>query len=218
MSGNGVGLLVRETTETRVPVAVPSGLSNWKNLYARIRGVSPLLMHNPAGMKRSEGTLGMKVIPTPLQEALDGLYRLPDGRLFIKADAVRESMKGGGIGHRLGKKAAPGVLAAAVIEHPDHPFFIVEREDGTPVTEDPNDWTIDTRRAVVVRQGILRSRAAINPWYADIVFQYDSKFVTAEHVITFIGNGGQSRGLLDYRPQKGGPFGRFEVISASSSE
>src|SRR5258708_34038900 len=60
----------------------------------RIKGVSPLLMHNPVGLMKTGGgpaTKVAKAIPTPLDEARAGLYRMPNGQLFVPSDAVREA-------------------------------------------------------------------------------------------------------------------------------
>ena len=195
------------------PIPVPLGLTKWGTLNVTIRGVTPLLMHNPSQMRRGEA-LGRKEIPTPEAEAETSLYRTAGGDLYIKADHVRESIKSASIGTRIGRKAAKPILAAALTEHPEHPFFILHR-DGQPI----RSWEIDTRRAVVQRNGILRSRAVIPcPWEAECVFQFDRAVIAPEIIVTLLGQAGQTAGLLDYRPAKGGSFGRFEVVEASAEE
>ena len=193
---------------------IPKSPTNWKTLRIIIRGVTPLLMHNPSQMRRAE-TMARKTIPSPEEEAEAGLYRFDTGELYIKADHVREAMKAAAVGVRFNRKAAKPVLAAAVMEHPDYPRFLLTR-DGEPITT----WDIDTRRAVVQRQGILRSRPVVRlPWQATCVFIFDVGVVAdpAPLVATMM-QAGQTSGLLDYRPSKGGSFGRFEVIAASAEE
>lgn len=191
-------------------IDVPTGLTNWETVCARIEGVTPLLMHNPEKMRRA-ASVGRKEIPTPEIEAETALYRNPDGTLYIKADHVREAIKAAAVGVRIGKRAARSVLASALMEHPDYPFFTLFR-GAEPITT----WEIDTRRTVIQKQGILRSRALIpTPWEAEVVFQYDSAVIPdPSHIITFLGQAGQISGLLDYRPNRGGSFGRFEVTKA----
>jgi hypothetical protein len=82
----------------------------------RITGLNPLLMHNPIGMKRSGGGLGgPKKIPTAGDEAEAGVYRMPNGTLFVPSIAFRSSIvgKGGGATRmRIGKFSAKAAGAA----------------------------------------------------------------------------------------------------------
>lgn len=122
-----------------------------KTIKAKIKGVGlGVLLHNPAGMGQSNGK---KVIPTAEQEAAAGCYwtedktsvAVPSWNLFqalVKAAAAWKD----------GKTTMSRVVAGGVTVEPPMLSF------GT------KEYAIDTRRAVVQRQGILRSRPLLKDW------------------------------------------------------
>lgn len=177
-------------------------------LHIKLNGLSPLLMHSPESMRRTDDeTLGRKVIPSPEEEAAASRYLLPDGNFYVPAIAVRSSMLHGARGYRIGKRPAREILAGAVILS-DEVFPLLR--DGQPIAGD--DYVIDSRRAVVQRQGIIRNRAKIElPWQVEAVFDYNSQLANLEQIKTALNNAGQIAGLLDGRPGTGLWFGRYEV-------
>lgn len=195
-------------------LSVPEQLTKWRIFGVDIRGVTPLLMNNPAKMRGASGkSLDKKEIPTPENEALSGRY-VNDAGLYVKSDALRQSMINGSSGLKINKKAANVILSAAVMELPDALEFTLFR-DGSPIS--PTEYEIDVRRCVVQRQGVLRARPRIDlPWSFTGRFLVDTAVVggKAEPVISALARAGQIVGLLDYRPAKKGSFGRFEVLRA----
>jgi hypothetical protein len=197
------------TTTTRVEIEIPEVLVRWRRFGARLEGVTPLLMHNPRNLMQSGQGVGRKEVPPPEKEAEAGLYRLADGRLYIPADNVRECMLRGAIGLRTGRKALKPIIAAAVMV--DEPAFILQR-NGEPLL---NHDVIDLRRVVVQKAGVIRARGMVDtPWQLDITFVFDEEVIKAEAIIQALQRAGQVVGVLDYRPERGGVFGRFSVTSA----
>lgn len=177
-------------------------------LHITLNGQSPLLMHNPQGMLGGKSdSMNRKQIPTAEEDAEKSLYVLPDGNLFVPAVAVRNSMLSGAKGYRIGKKSAWAVLAGAVLMIDEMlPLY----RNGNPISG--KDYSIDIRRAVVQRQGIPRARARIElPWQLDCIFGYNEDLAGLDHINTALNSAGQMIGLLDYRVEKKGWFGRFEV-------
>lgn len=178
-------------------------------LYILLNGLTPLLMNTPINMVKpgEKGGLITKSIPSPEEEAMKSRYLLPDGNMYVPAVAVRNSMLSGAKGYRIGRRAASIILSGAVILT-EEKFPLLR--DGKPISGD--DYSIDTRRAVIQGQGIMRSRAKIElPWVVKCVFDYNSELASLEHIKEALNNAGQIVGLLDYRPEKKGWFGRFEV-------
>ncbi len=100
------------------------------------------------------------------------------------------------------------------MEIPEALEFYLHR-NGKTLTD--KDYIIDTRRCVVQRNGVLRSRPCIElPWGLTARFLVDTAVVgsKAEPVISSIARAGQIAGLGDYRPQRKGSFGRYQVLSA----
>ena len=60
---------------------------------------------------------------------------------------------------------------------------------------------------------MLRSRPKIPKWEATFYIIYDKTFLPNVDILRqILSDAGKRFGLLDYRPQKGGPFGVFEVV------
>src|SRR5260370_14267179 len=103
--------------------------------------------------------LGRKRIDDAGAEAEAGTYRLEGGQLYHPAIAFRSALLSAGKGRRIGKLSAPGVLSGAVfLSHAE--CALVNPETGKPI----KTYTIDVRRAVVQRAGVLRRRPSIDPW------------------------------------------------------
>lgn len=182
-------------------------------LRFKLQGTQSLMMHNPISMAKPKPT-GMKGrdVPSPEEEALVSRYVLPDGNFYVPAVGVRKSMLEGSIGFTIGKRAAYGVLAGAVTLIDE--AFPLLNGDGTPYSG--NIYIIDTRRVRVGQAGIMRSRALISlPWTVDCAFRLNQKLATMEQVKDALNNAGLTKGLLDYRPGKGGWFGTYEVADMS---
>jgi len=178
-----------------------------KTLQFTLNGLSPILMHNPSGMKRDAGDMNRKTISSPEEEAEKSVYKFPDGNLYVPAVAVRNCLLNGAKGYRIGKKGAIAILSGAVLMV-DEAFSLYR--DGKPISD--KDYTIDVRRAVVQRQGITRARARIElPWKLECTFGFNETLAGLDHVKTALEAAGQIVGLLDYRVEKKGWFGRFEV-------
>ena len=179
-------------------------------LQGTIVGKTPMLMHNPAGsMFVASASVGRKRIPTPEEEAEASTYRLPNKDLCVPAVAVRNSILAGCTGLRLNRRAATNIIAGALL--PSDLMFPLLNLDGEPI----RSYVIDTQRAVVQRQGIMRSRARIDPpWVVAFTFNLNTSLATAEAIVSIVGDAlgvaGQSIGLLDYRPQKKGWYGTFD--------
>ncbi|GAH26832.1 unnamed protein product, partial [marine sediment metagenome] len=181
-----------------------------ETLHIQLYGLSPLLMHNPVGSMptdASEQKLGRKKIPKPEDEAKAGRYLLPDGNFYVPAIAVRNSLLTGTRGQLINRRSALPYISGGVLML-DEAFPLYR--DGERIQGD--DYTIDTRRAVVQRQGIMRSRPRIElPWQLEAIFDYDKDIVDLNVIRAVAERAGRTVGLLDYRVERKGWFGRFEV-------
>lgn len=179
-----------------------------------ITGTSPLLMNNPAGMKKpgEDGGPKVKKLPTPEEEARGLLYIDSDGKLFGPAMGFKSAIATAGKGRKIGKAFVPALVRGNV-------FCPIEVERVTllnPKNKKPlsdKDYTVDSRRAVLKnggkKVGVVRSRPRIESWACEVLLEIDTDFITAEHVTELLQLAGRSVGYLDFRPENGGPFGRF---------
>ena len=193
---------------------------------AEIEGVTAILMHKP-NLPVSDGSpkpTSRKRIPTPTEEAEAGAYQFDDGRLYIPALWVQRNMIEAGKQFKNPqnvRQTMKTIMAASLIP-PSVEGFVLHNGDGEPVTE----YEIDTRRAVVMRAAVMRSRPLIpTPWSATIEFGFDpdpligadlkpeNLLKAGDHFLNCLRVGGSRLGLGDYRPEKSGPFGKFAIKS-----
>ena len=169
-----------------------------------------LLMNNPSSMfaprelakgKRSTDK------PTAEEDAAKSAYWTPDhSSLAFPAMNLWAGMKAASKGYKspVNKKLALSPLIAGDVEVlPDMIPF------GTA------DYQIDVRRAVVQRAGIPRARAWLPSWRLKFTVNWEAQFLgegdgwLQENLEVL----GTRVGIGDFRPQRGGPFGRFRVVT-----
>ena len=73
------------------------------------------------------------------------------------------------------------------------------------------DYDIDTRRATVQRNAVLRSRPRLEKWAAKVELEIDEEFIAEPTLRELMDIAGRIIGVGDFRPEKSGPFGRFRV-------
>jgi hypothetical protein len=171
----------------------------------KITGISPLLMNNPASMQPRQKGFKTKTIPTPEEEAKSKLYINDKGHLYVKTMAFRSSLLGACAGRRLGKVGAKGVIAGSVFTT-DTETELLDPKTGKPIT----DYVINIARAVVQKSGVLRARPEIKAWSCNLDLEIDNDFLPEPSLIEELLNiAGKIRGILDWRPEKMGTYGRF---------
>jgi hypothetical protein len=175
-------------------------------LTVHVEGTSPLLMNSAAGL----GQAAPGEIPAPEVEAERGAYRLPDGALYFPATGFRGALVAAGKGHRIGKRFATGVLGGAVFAS-EEAAALTDPASGEPLTA----YQIDVRRCVPpgARGGVsvLRARPRLDKWAAVFTLEYDDTLVDPQTILHFLGIAGRNVGVGNFRPAKGGWFGRFAV-------
>jgi len=178
-----------------------------------ITGTSPLLMHNPAGMARNGSALGTKKIPKPEDEARAALYE-EGGDLWFPAQAFKAALVSVSKGRRLSKRAATGVVKGSVFPAEER-CWLIHPETGEPLGAD--DYEVDIRRVVVQRSAVFRARPKITRWATKVAFDIDPDVISPDPdgslpILLYLLNiAGRTIGVGDFRPECGGPFGRFEA-------
>lgn len=167
----------------------------------RIVGTAPLLMHSPTGLGAEKGARG--VIPSPEEQAETALYRDGNGKIVVPARCIEGSIVKAGAGKTAGgqgKKTYKNFILAGVQVMPEEVPLIYE-----------GDFIIDKRRAVIMRQGIIRCRPRFNKWALEFDIRVIDAYLLGHGQDTMLKSifedAGSLVGLLDFRPR----FGRFEV-------
>jgi hypothetical protein len=182
------------------------------NFTATLEGMTPILMHSPQGMRVHDPNPSRagKSIPSPEEEAEAGAYRDESGVLSMPAVAIQRTMIEAAKQYRDPNNTRATLMKkmAATLALPEQEFFPLTRE-GELLTK----YEIDTRRAVVQRNAVMRSRPKIaTPWELEVTMGYDPTLMSPEQIARIMMVAGQQIGIGDYRPERSGPFGRFRVI------
>jgi hypothetical protein len=167
------------------------------SVQVRISGVSALLMH-AYPMAPPEH---LDKLP-PEEQVKAHLYTHNGGAIHIPSEAIRRALVAGA-GYSKGKgRATLAKNAAAAI--------LVEPEDCTLT---PQKYTIDSRPVVIpaTRGRIVRHRARWDAWQVSFRILHLPELVTTSQLRRILDDTGQLVGILDYRPERKGPYGRFTV-------
>ena len=199
---SGAGSKVEETSGT----GAARGTKNVVTFEVRGIGLG-LLQHNPGGMSQRQGAMGAKRIPEPEVEAAAGVYRDADGFIAMRASAFRSAILSACKNFKIGKDTAIARMAPGVLEVGDEFCRLLHPATKEPLTK----WEVDIRRAVVQRQAVLRARPLFREWLTYVTFEIDVDFVTEEQVLDRFCAAGKAKGVGDYRIEKRGRFGQFEV-------
>lgn len=181
---------------------------NKKRVGLRIVGISCLIQHQwsvkALGMIRDKHA-GKKTktrdIRDPEAEGTGAMYRTDKGQPGVPAMAIKSAIisaahKDIGIEKTLVKKSL-------FIICNDSKNILPMECDEPVITEDP----------VRVGQGStdLRYRPYFHRWAVDILFEIDAELLQVEDLLNLIDRAGFGVGIGEWRPEKGGEFGRFQV-------
>ncbi len=151
----------------------------------------------------------MREVAVPEHEAEDATYRLEDGTFGIPVSAFKGAIAGAA--HR--DLGIPRTIVNQGIriygDGRDH------RDFTSLVRLHPNEG--DPRiREDVVRVGIdsadLRWRMSFGPgWFAHLQIEFDADKLTSQTIVVLLQRAGFGVGVGEWRPEKGGTWGTFEV-------
>ena len=180
----------------------------------KIQGKDPgIMFNNPAMMAVDTSSMskGKKTYDAD-EEAEMRTYRNDDGNLCVPSTQVRASILEASKVFKVGRSSAKTILNHIIVE----PFDLIELKDKKDRTI--IDYEQDQRRVVVQRSGIIRTRPVVKDWQLSFSIIADAEIMNAtwkepvDALIKIVSDAGKKQGIGDYRPQKGGNFGRFDVI------
>ena len=192
-------------------------------LQFSLNGVSPLLQHNGAAGLDTRSPLSREIAEITAKKGTnrtvvdDGrlrelecqrsLYLGPDGKPALPEAALRALIEAGARKMRQGLLVREGLLVESVTFEYD-----VARYGAT--IEELRTSSQFVALVVVQRQRIVRTRAKFDcPWSVVGVADVDPELVDEEKLTAWLAIAGRRVGLGDWRPEKSGSFGRFDVES-----
>ncbi len=74
------------------------------------------------------------------------------------------------------------------------------------------------RNSDMARTPDVRTRAILPEWACEIVVEYAATLITSQQIMHLTAAAGQIVGIGDWRPQRGGPFGKFRCAEPDDAE
>ena len=186
-----------------------------------IKGIRPLIMHNgaagldtrsPANIEKAEiarkrGSNRTAADDARLREleCQTAFWLDASGAPTIPAAAVRAVIETGARKLKQGPQVREGLIVDSIGE------FIYDKNMGTTV-EELGVSAQFTVGVVVQRARILRTRAKFDDWGLRFVLECDDELIDREQLAAWLDIAGRRIGLGDWRPEKSGDYGRFDVV------
>ena len=185
----------------------------------KIRGIAPLIMHNgAAGLDtRSPAKLEIAEITSKkgknrteaddqrlfFLECQVSLWLDEKGSPTIPPAAVRANIEKSARKLKQGPQVREGLIVIST-------EFEWDKSLGTTAEELGKSAQFHAV-VVVQRSRMLRTRAKFDKWALSFVIDADDELVDTTQLMQWLDIGGRRMGLGDWRPEKSGQYGRFEV-------
>lgn len=186
------------TTTTVLNIAKPK----LKTFTIPIAGTSPLICHAWADEvkadigAKSEGKVVAKRKIEPKKEFEGCLYRTSKGYGFPAAGFKKAMVR------------AASMTDLKMTEA--RMLFRIIANDGDLV-EIKGKPTMRQDMVRVQNAGIVRTRAEFREWSASLLIRFDETLISQEQIAHLVMRAGESVGVGDWRPEKNGNFGCFEI-------
>lgn len=189
-------------------------MSALKQVSFRIQGVCPLLMHSSFTVTNPTAPLVKELKAIAKQRNKDddaleemarlefhlGIYTDATGRPAIPGQNIEKMLIDAGKNQKLGKE-----FTAKLFSDGDWPLIYDGPKDADKL------WASgkfrDSRRVVVSRQGIVRTRPIFRNWSLEFSIHYMD--IDEDKIRRAVEFAGRNIGLGDYRPK----YGRFDIVS-----
>ena len=182
-----------------------------KNAVFNIRGTSPLIMNRfdekakqEMLEKQQKKTKKPKEARDPEAEFKRSLYVLPDGRTAFPADSLKLAMLRG------------AKMLGMVMTDARSSFFVkgvYSERDGRELI--PVNGNVQSREDVVkigMGTSMLRYRGQVVDWSMEVSIRYNASMVSEEQLLNMLNAAGFGCGIGEWRPERDGCFGTFEVV------
>lgn len=171
-----------------------------RTVQVRIEGMgSGLLMH-----RFPMETIEAIEKKSAQEQAEISAYRDPETKgLYVPAVNVQRSLVNGATFSKgKGRATLQKPVAACVIVGPEERLAL-----------NTSHFEVDSRPVVVpaTKGRVIRHRPLLRKWALEFEIEYDERLLTEAQLRRVVDDSGTRVGLLDFRPEKKGPFGRFVV-------
>jgi len=171
-----------------------------KKIVVTVEGLSPLLMHAyPLVEMKAFDKLSKE------EQAEHAAYRVPETKeLYIPAIAMQRALvSGASFSKGKGRSTLQKQVAAGVLIEPQYLLLGAK------------EYKIHSMPVVIpaTKGRTMRHRPIFEKWKVDFTITYDPELLTATQMRSIVDDTGRRTGILDFRPERKGPYGRFQVTS-----
>jgi hypothetical protein len=184
-----------------------------QEMHCTIVGRTPLLQHRfdekskaQIRDKKAGGGRGLREKCDPEAECERATYRLSTGEIAFPVTAIKRSMFSAA--HRdLGVTKV--LIQQTVFIRADEGVLVRVNTSGSKMRE-------DIVRVGPAKAPDLRYRPEMDQWSIDLHIDYDSERMSTETILNLLERAGFGVGIGEWRPEKGGEHGRFQVSQGKS--
>ena len=182
-----------------------------KTVHCVVKGSSALLINRfkeqdevveavKKSTKKDYGTPREQAVATAYQDEKTGKLWIPTSWISGAIKTVASDYKMPGT-----RKSVKSVSGGAILPVDEKLYFV---ENYTI-----KNIEIDSRPVVIQRARIMRHRARLENWSVAVTLEIDDSILPLDHVHAILNDAGKRAGMGDYRPSRGGPFGRFLITN-----
>ena len=186
-----------------------------------IKGTEPLIMHSAYGLnlrtelaqekaaitvKKGSNRTDADDARLAIIECLQAFWLDDAGEITIPPEAFRKCLETAARKGREGPAVREGLMVF-------RSAFKYDRDKLGNTPEEVANKAQFVTTAVVQRSRVLRVRPKFDEWSATFSVEYDEELVDRAKLERWIDIGGRRIGLGDWRPEKSGRYGRFELVS-----
>lgn len=155
---------------------------------------------------KSSTKSGTNKYGTPREQATNAAYQDKE-KMWVPSTWISGALKHVSADYKMKgtKRTIKSVIGGAVVPTEEKLFF---KEKFTI-----KDFEVDSRPVVVNRARIMRHRPRLENWTLKFSLLVDDSLIDVDTLHELVIDAGNRAGLGDFRPPKGGPFGRFKVTS-----
>ena len=181
---------------------------NFQQVKLKVTGLTPLIQNkmkesilkDMEDVRTGKAKKSTRKAVDPKKEYLKSSYIQDDGSFGFPASAFKQCAVRAGKG-----------LGLAMTDTRTLFFVLPNAPDGECVSIKSNK-PILRKDPVNVKTGKdLRFRPEFRNWKAELLVKFDADRITIEQIANLLNHGGQTVGVGEWRPEKHGTFGTFQV-------